>query len=242
MNKATVTAFEARVAEKVAERKAKMAEASMNLLDNDAFMETQARIANLSNEISKLDIIIHQLNTNITPFIAKDGSKYSVRVFPVTQFGMGLDKLIGIITGSASAFTDEMAMQYEAIVGVPFTELQINNQILGTVDYVNKDGIYIEGSRTMHKQEIHDSIDSNEPLAGFKAVRKWETNNIDELYMLLQSITVKLELYEILPSKEKLTELVNKWEQTAIRRAKKQLEEIEKSQQLSTSNEFTLED
>jgi len=242
MEKATVTAFEAKVAQKVAERRAKQEEASMALLDNEQFMNTQARISALSSEVQKLDTIIHQLNTGITPFIAKDGSKYTVRVFPVSSFGMGLDKLIGIIAGSASAFTDEMALQYEAIVGIPFTELQIANQVLGTVDYVNKDGILVEGSRTVIKQEVHDSADSNEPLAGLKAVKQWETDNITELHMLIQSIAVKLSLYEIVPTKEKLADAVNRWEQSARRRAEKQLEEIEKSHQLTQSSEFTLED
>jgi len=242
MEKATVTAFEKAVAERVTKRRAEQQQASMALLDNEQFMDTQAHIAALSNEVQKLDNIIHQLNTGITPFVAKDGSKYSVRVFPVSQFGMGLDKLIGIIQGSASAFTDEMALQYEAIVGVPFTELQIANEVLGTVDYVNRDGIYVEGSRTAHKQEIHDSANSDEPLAGLKAVKQWEADNIKQLHMLIQSIAVKLGLYEIIPTEEKLAEAIQRWEQAAKRRAQKQLEEIEKSHQLTESSEFTLED
>jgi len=237
-----VTEFEKAVEARVQARKEEQSKASLALLDNEAFMDTQAHIMALSQEVQKLDTIIHQLNTGITPFVSKDGTKFSVRVFPIASFGMGLDKLMGIVSNSSSAFTDEMALQYEAIVGIQFTELSVARELLGTVDYVNKDGIYVEGTRTVAKNEVRASVDSDEVLAGTKAVKQWETENIGKLYLVVQSICVKLGLYEILPNVEAFTEAIARWEQAATRRATKQLEEIEKSATLNSDSSFTIED
>ena len=242
-NTATVSPFEARVAEARAQKLANRKEANLALLDNEKFLATQVKLADTADEVGRLDIMLMQLNTGITPFIAKDGSKYSVRVFPVSQFGIGLDKLIGIIANSSSAFTDEMAIQYEAIVGVPFTELQIANQVLGSVDYMSKEGIYVEGSRTTEKAE-HRALaeeDLTSSLAGLKAEKFWVSDNIDELHSLIQSIAVKLDIYEIVPSREKLADLIAKWEASATRRARKQEEEVAKSTTLNEASEFTID-
>ena len=238
-----VTEFEKAVAERVEAIRKQEQEASMALINNEAFLNVQANISIEIARKDKLDTIIHQLNNGITPFIAKDGTKYSVRVFPISSFGRDLGRLMGIITGSSSAFTDEMALQYEAIVGVSFTELQITTEVLGTEDYINKDGIYVEGSRTVTKNEIKASVDSSEPLAGIKAVKQWEKDNISKLYILIQSIAVKLNMLGIIPkTEEDLSVLVARWEQSATRRATKQLEEIEKSATLNNDSSFTIED
>lgn len=235
-----VTTFEEAVAKRVAEMKAEKRARSLDLVNNEKFMNTQAKLSILGEEVSKLDNIITQLNTAITPFIGRDGTKYQVRVFPISQFGIGLDKLIGIIAGSASAFTDDMAMQYEAIAGIPFIELQIANDTLGSVDYVNKDGIYVEGSRTLMREEVEDSGEG--ALAHLKAVKKWEDDNIEELYNMLQSIAMKMNFTEIVPSKEALKDKVAQWEMSAQRRAKKQESEIQKMEALNESSEFTISD
>jgi len=229
--------LKAAIAEKAKMLKAQKEAEAMALLENDNFLTVQARIMALSEEVTKLDGMIHQLNTAITPFVAKDGSKYTVRVFPVNQFGIGLDKLIGIVAGSASAFTEEMAMQYEAIVGVPFIELQLTNAVLGTVDYVNKDGIYVEGSRTLTKKEL-----PGEGIEHLKAVKAWERSNAEELHGMLQALCLKLDLYEILPTVEKLMDMLSAWERTAQLRANKQKEAIDKAATLNESSEFTIED
>ena len=222
---------------KLAERRKLQENMQMALIDNSDFMDAQTRILGLAKEVAKLDTIITQLNTGITPFVAKDGSKYSVRVFPIQQFGIGLDKLMGIIAGSASAFTDDMAMQYEAIAGVPFIELQIANDTLGTVDYVNKDGIYVEGSRTEQKNELPGT-----GIEHLKAVQKWEQKNAKDLKILIESIAMKLGLYEIVPTTEKLVEMLKAWERKAEIRATKQQKEIEQSKKLDAKEEFTIDE
>lgn len=231
------------IEQKAKERKKKLEADTASLVENDTFMELQARLVNTSQEIEKLDKIIHQLNTGITPFIAKDGSKYSVRVFPVSQFGVGLDKLVGIITGSATAFTDDMAAQYEAIVGVPFVELQLAREVLGTVPYVNRDGEYVEGTRNEHKQAVKDALpDDVSVTERIKAIHKWEEQNAEEFYALLKSIAIKLKVYEIIPSSsEELLEKIRKWEANAERRASRQLEEIDKAEQLDVQM-FTIDE
>lgn len=222
---------------KKAQRKQTQREMAQGLVQNEEFISIQAQILATADEVQKLDTIIHQLNTGITPFVAKDGSKYTVRVFPITQFGLGLDRLMGIISGSASAFTEEMALQYEAIVGVPFIELQMANQVLGTVDYVNKDGIYVEGSRSIEMAELPGDT----PIEHLKAVKQWRHENARKLHHMLRNISISLDIYEIVPSVEKLEEALLKWEMSAKNRAKKKLEEQQKANELDDSK-FTIED
>ena len=237
-----VTDFEARVAQARQEKLAKYKQDTMALLDNKDFMNAQVKSANLADERVKLDTIITQLNTAITAFIAKDGTKYSVRVFPVSQFGIGLDRLVGIIAGSASAFTDEMALEYEAIVGVPFVELQLANQVLGTVDYLNKDAVYVEGSRSLECEEYVASNSDGTPLDNIAKRKEYLLDSAKQLQIAIQSLAIKLELYELVPTVEQLTTRLTSWETSARNRANKQLAELRKRDALNEASQFTIED
>lgn len=230
------------IAERARMRKRKLEADTATLTENDTFMELQAKMLNMSEEVKKLDTMINQLNTAVQPFVSKTGDKYSVRVFPISQFGLGLDKLVGVVAGSMTAFTDEMADQYEAIVGVPFIELQLAAELLGTVDYVNRDGQYVEGSRTVEKQAAKEELgDDAAPIDRIRAVHEWERKNIEELHAVLTAIAVKLGLYEIVPDKTELLERVRKWEAAAKRKAERQLVEIEKAMTLADAEQFTID-
>ncbi len=113
------------------------------LLDNPNFIEAQRKIEAKSSELRRLNSIIHQLNS-IQPFVANDGSKYSVTVYPISFFGKGLGEILGIIASSRSAFTDDLMLQYSAITGIDMVELAEAETALGRPAYCQKDGTIVE--------------------------------------------------------------------------------------------------
>ncbi len=113
------------------------------LLDNPNFIEAQRKIEAKSSELRRLNTIIHQLNS-IQPFVANDGSKYSVTVYPISFFGKGLGEILGIIASSRSAFTDDLMLQYSAITGIDMVELAEAETALGRPAYCQKDGTIVE--------------------------------------------------------------------------------------------------
>jgi len=113
------------------------------LLDNDSYIETQRSLMAKDKEIKQLDAIMTQLNS-IMPYSAKNGDKFSVKVFPVNHFNTGLDRVIGIITGSRSAFVDDLAIQYEAITGISMIELELARTALGQPAYFSKGEVFEE--------------------------------------------------------------------------------------------------
>lgn len=113
------------------------------LLENPAFIETQRQIEAKSSEIRRLNATIHQLNA-IQPFIANDGSRYSVTVYPISFFGHGLGEILGIVASSRSAFTDDLMLQYSAITGIDMVELAEAEAALGRPAYCQKDGTIVE--------------------------------------------------------------------------------------------------
>lgn len=114
-----------------------------SLLDNPNFIEAQRKIEAKSSELRRLNAIINQLNS-IQPFVANDGSKYSITVYPISFFGKGLGEILGIIAASRSAFTDDLMLQYSAITGIDMVELSEAETALGRPAYCQKDGTVVE--------------------------------------------------------------------------------------------------
>ena len=114
-----------------------------SLLDNPNFIEAQRKIEAKSMELRHLNSVINQLNC-IQPFVANDGSRYSVSVYPISFFGKGLGEILGIIASSRSAFTDDLMLQYSAITGIDMVELAEAEAALGRPAYCHKDGTVIE--------------------------------------------------------------------------------------------------
>lgn len=135
-------ALEAKIAAAQEERNTAHAESMMSLLDNPQFIEAQRQLTSKQRELRQLNSIIHQLNS-ITPFVANDGSKYRITVYPLSFFGHGLGEVLGIIASSSSAFTDDLMLQYSAITGISEIELSEAKQALGVPAYCTKDGIVV---------------------------------------------------------------------------------------------------
>ena len=113
------------------------------LLDNPNFIEAQRKIEAKSSELRQLNSIINQLNS-IQPFVANDGTKYSITVYQISFFGKGLGEILGIIAASRSAFTDDLMLQYSAITGIDMVELSEAETALGRPTYYQKDGTVVE--------------------------------------------------------------------------------------------------
>lgn len=156
-----------RIAELAAKKEQANIEAVEQLLNNEAFIESQATIAAKSKELRHLNALISQL-TAIAPFISNDGTRYNINVYPISHFGTGVAQILGIIAGSRSAFTDDLMLQYEAITGIDGIELSEAATALGSPAYLNKEGIIV------------DAVEGD----------------LDKLNNLLKSIAIKLGVFE----------------------------------------------
>jgi hypothetical protein len=80
---------------------------------------------------------------NITPYVAKDGRKFNINVFPIAvPFGVGLGHVLGIIAGSRAAFTDDKRMEFSAITGITTLELLEAQEALGNPAYYKDGAVY----------------------------------------------------------------------------------------------------
>lgn len=108
------------------------------LLENENFIESQRTVSAKEKELTRLNEITMQLNS-MAPYVARDGRKFSVNVFPLNIFGTGIGEIMGIIAGSRGAFVAEKMLEYSAISGIGTLELQEAQQALGSPAYY-KDG------------------------------------------------------------------------------------------------------
>lgn len=200
------------VAEAQAQHEQEYLKSLEGLLTNPAFIDAQRSIAAKDAELVKLNKIINQLN-QIKPFVAKDGTKYAVKVFPVSFFGAGLAQIIGIIQGSRSAFTDDLALQYSAITGISMIELSEANDALGSPTYMAKDG----------------------------TVSQAVPGNVEKLRQLLASIMLKLGITEFNPA-DITEDRINLWFAKAELAVAKKQEELAKTTTINESSNFTIED
>lgn len=207
--------FQEALAKRIAEANAAKASQHemdlIGLLDNPNFIESQRSIQAKQSELSYLNTIINQLNS-ITPFVANDGHKYRVTVYPINSFGLGLGEVMGIINNSSSAFTDELMLQYTAITGISEIELASARVALGSPMYCTKDG------------RLVDAI----------------PGNFQELQNILQSIAIKLNLHEFNPASITQAQY-DLWFAKSELSARRKADDIRKDAVLDTAK-FTMDD
>ena len=208
-------AMEDRINQMKEVRLTELTKAKLALVNRDDIVIMRIDLTELNKEIKKLNSIISQLNL-IKPFVAKDGRRFRVNVFSqVSNFGPGLGQLIGIIQGAKSAFTDEMALEYEAITGVPYLELVMCADALGSADYYN--------------------VVTNEIKFG-------EEGDMKKFIPLLLSIEARMGLSMVVPdSDDDIINAVAKWQMKAIKRSRIKQKESKLSDNLDTDS-FVLED
>lgn len=208
--------FEQQLAARVAEAQAKHNEHHMDslkaVLDNPAFIEAQRSITAKDTELKQLNTIINQLN-QIKPFISKDGTKFDIKCYPNSFFGPGLGHVIGIISSSRSAFTDELALQYSAITGISMLELMEANDALGSPAYMSKDGT------------ISQAIPYDLP----------------KLKQLLSSIMLKMNIREFNPANI-TSDRMDLWFAKAELTVERKQAELHVTQTINASSQFTIED
>lgn len=201
-----------KIAAAQAETTKKEEKALEKLLDNEAFVESQRSVAAKAKELDSLNEIILQLNA-IAPFVATDGRKFSINVFPIGIFGTGLGEVMGIIQGSRSAFVGEKMIEYSAITGISSLELQEAQTALGSPAFY-KDG------------KVVDAI----------------PGNYEKLQSLLKGIFIKLQLSEF-KAEQITEDRFNLWFQTAENKANKQLLETEEFNKLEEgAKDFVIEE
>lgn len=182
------------------------------LLENENFVEVQRSIIAKEKELEKLNEIVHQLNS-IKPYIAKDGRKFSVNVFPIAVFGTGAAQVLGIVAGSRGAFIDEKLLEYSAITGISSIELQEALVAMGSPAYY-KDG------------EVCQAV----------------VGDYNKLVEILEGIYLKLGLHEFKVS-DITKDKFDLWYATAEARAIRQLNEHMELQKLHAgSGDFVLEE
>lgn len=193
--------LERKIQEVQKERQSRFEAAKMQLLENPTFIEAQCVLENKNKELTKLNSILDQLNA-IEPMVI-NGQKYGLQVFPIGGFPVGTSQILGIITGSRSAFTQELSIQYEAITGLNMLELIEAREALGQPAYFSK-------------KEL--------------VVVEEERGNVERLNQLLKGISLKLGIYEfdIKVTKEQ----VDLWFLRSKLNAEKKQVELEKSQEL----------
>ena len=184
----------------------------MTLAKDPTFIESQRTLGAKTTELTKLNAIITSLNA-IKPFIASDGRKFNINCFPVTALPAGVAQVVGIIQASRGAFTDEMALQYQAITGVPPLTFASATVALGNPSYLDK---------TANKAT--EEIPAN-----------WAT-----LVPELQAIYLNLDLQEFQASDLSEAQL-NLWFATSKLKAITQEKEVAKAADLDTG-EFLIED
>lgn len=200
------------VAEAQIVHEAKHMESVSGLLTNPAFIDAQRSIIAKDAELSKLNAIINQLN-QIKPFVSKDGTKFAIKCFPTSFFGTGLAQVVGIISSSRSAFTDELALQYSAITGISMIELMEANDALGSPIYMSKDGT------------VSEAI----------------PYNLGKLKQLLASIMLKMGIKEFDPSNI-TADRMDLWFTKAELAVAKKRDELAKTAQIDATSSFTIED
>jgi hypothetical protein len=195
------------------ERKLATENAKLSLLNNENFIATKLNSVLKSEELLHLNTLVTQVSA-ISPFIAKDGTKYGVRVFPIAIFGLGFGQLIGLIKGSDNAFTDEMLAEYSAITGIESVELREASHFLGSVAYCNKAGVVVDA----------------------------EPCNWSKFQPLLHSIAMSLG-FDAFNVAEITQDRIDLWFAKELIKANKQAKEIAEAHALDTATDaFTLED
>lgn len=212
MNKEFNKKLQTKIAEAQVEAN-KVQEAALDtLLANTGFIEAQRVVDAKEKELKMLNGVTTQLNA-IPAFVAGDGRKFNVNVFPINIFGTGLGVVMGIINGSRSVFTDEKMLEYSLVTGISMLELQEAQTAMGSPAFF-KDG------------KVHDDIPGNYRV----------------LKGLLDGIFVKLNLAEF-KSNDISEDRFDLWFATAEAKANKQLVEHEKLKDLEKeATDFIIEE
>ena len=144
-----------------------------------------------------------------------DGTKYNVNIYPVAEyvFGPVMSRVIGIVSGSSSMFTDERQAEFEAITGTSFLAVSTTRNLIGSPAYYSK-GVLTPEMPPMDIESISIALTA-----------VCDSLNIDITYV------------------NKVTKSsLERWFSVARAKAEKQFEAFERVEKVDSENNFTLED
>lgn len=127
------------------------------LAANESYVNYLADMELESEEVTKLDAIITELN-GMKAIIAQDGTKYAVHCYPVAEstFGPVGARLIAISTIAGAMFTTERQIQFSALTGIPYLIALDAANRLGKPAYVTKSNQYV--SEVRYKSDYIESL------------------------------------------------------------------------------------
>jgi len=206
--KMAVTIAKAKESRKQAKDEAKLA-----LLENGKYVEYLASIEDESEQVAKLTTIMEQLN-KMKPIVTNDGTKYGVNIFPVAEyiFGPVFSRVIGIINGSSSMFTDERQAEFEAITGLLHLSATKARDAIGSPAYYSKGN-------------LANAIPSNGDCMDTAVTAVCDSIGVDLAYASKVNV-----------------DTVARWFKVSEDKAQKQYAEFKKIEIVNDDNNFTIED
>jgi len=219
--KTTAKAVELTVAQKMAvaiakareSRKQAKDEARLALLENGKYVDYLASIEDEADQVVKLATIMEQLN-KMKPIVTNDGTKYGVNIFPIAEYAFGpvMSRVVGIINGASSMFTDERQAEFEAITGVSHLSATKAGDTIGSPAYYSKGN-------------LANAIPANGACINTAITAVSDALGIDIAY-----------------ASKVNADTVERWFTVAKNKADKQYAEFKKIEIVDSENNFVLED
>lgn len=206
--------MELAIAKRKEERKRAKDVAKLDLLNNEKYVDYLASVEDESDQVKSLSAIIDTLN-KMKKIVTDKGDEFRVNIYPVAEyvFGPVMSRVIGLVTGSSAMFTDERQAEFEALTNLNYLAVVKAREAIGSPAYCKKDGTYIAS------------------LEG----------NGDCVEQALTAICVGLDIDLEYVNKVNQTNL-DKWFDIEDVKAKKKEKEFNKSNDLDSNTDFTLED
>lgn len=194
-------------------RKLAKDEAKLALLVNGKYVDYLASIEDEAEQVSKLTAIMEQLN-KMKPIVTNDGTKYGINIFPVAEYVFGpiISRVMGIINGSSSMFTDERQAEFEAITGLVHLSASKARDAIGSPAYYSKGN-------------LANAIPSNGESMDTAVTAVCDAIGIDLAYAAKVNAST-----------------VARWFKVAEDKAQKQYSEFKKIEIVNVDNNFTIED
>ena len=189
-------------------------EARAKLANNFKYVDYLASVEDEEEQITSLQTVMDRLN-GMKTIQTNDGTKYNVNIYPVAEyvFGPVMSRVLGIVSGSSSMFTDERQAEFEAITGTSFLAVSTARNLIGSPAY------YSKGVLTPEVPPI----------------------DIESISIALTAVCDSLNI-DIEYANKVTKASLERWFSVARAKAEKQFEAFERVEKVDSENNFTLED
>ena len=189
-------------------------EARAELANNSRYVEYLASVQDEEEQIESLQTVMDKLN-GMKAIQMKDGNESKVNIYPIAEyvFGPVMSRVLGIVSGSSSMFTDERQTEFEAITEASFLAVSTARNLIGSPAYYSK-GVLTPEMPPMDIESISIALTA-----------------------VCDSLNIDIE-YANKVTKSSL----ERWFSVARAKAEKQFEAFERVEKVDSENNFTLED